>query len=237
MAQQANTSLENLDKDTDKIPTLMIGEALAALIKPYTTLFSPEYLSSIQENVAAGGRWDDADIDSHLKKTVLKDDLTSTVLLDANTILENALYNKFDQGDYALHIPIPLVYEKYICSPTPPPPYPQKYLEGRYENFYFGKSAFDVESTKDISIYPGTWKNINNWSSLGAYNYTTQSQQDDIAIDYTERSVGASYGIASRQVEASRGYNTSLVPSDINFYNARKCGDSQPVEDFVAKYW
>ena len=97
MAQQANVSLDNLDQDTDKIPTLMIGEALKALIKPYTSLFSPEYLSSIQENVAAGGRWDDADIDSHIKKTILKDDLTSTVLLDANTVLEKTLYNTLDQ--------------------------------------------------------------------------------------------------------------------------------------------
>lgn|GEM_PF-4090678 len=94
---------------------------------------------------------------------MLKDNLTSPVLLDANTILEKALYAKLDTGNYALHIPIPLLYEEYQCFPTPPiipPGFQPIILKGRYENFYFGKSAFELTSTQDISIYPGTWKNI-----------------------------------------------------------------------------
>ncbi|MBP6910650.1 hypothetical protein KBC03_03540 [Patescibacteria group bacterium] len=72
---------------------------------------------------------------------------------------------------------------------------------------------------------------------MTAYDYTAaDNKQDDVAIDYTTRSVGASYGIASRQVEASRGYNTLLVPSDEEIYNARKCSKSQTLDDFVGKY-
>ncbi len=141
----------------------MIGQALSSLIQPYTSLFAPEFLTSISTNVAAGGRWQDADVDTHIKKTVLKDNITSQVMVDANTLLEKALYNKLNADNYSLHIPIPLVFEKYDCFPTPPivpPGFLPKKINGRYENFYFGKSAYDIKSTQDISIYPGTWKNI-----------------------------------------------------------------------------
>lgn len=149
--------------------------------------------------------------------------------------MEDALYTKLKTDNYALHIPIALVYEEYECTPLPPRPL--KRIKGRFENFYFGKSAFDISSTQDISIYPGTRKNISSRQSLTSYDYTTPAnQQDDIAIDYTARSIGSSYGIASRQVEASRGYNTLLVPSDEEHYNARKCSKSQSLDDFVGKY-
>ncbi len=98
-----------------------------------------------------------------MKKTILKDTLTSQVMLDANSILEKSLYEKAKTSNYSLHIPIPLVYEKYTCLPTPPivpPGFVPKFINGRYENFYFGKSAYDISSTQDISIYPGTYKNI-----------------------------------------------------------------------------
>gem|GEM_PF-5233713 len=64
----------------------------------------------------------------------------------------------------------------------------------------------------------------------------TQGGQDDINIDYTARTIGSSYGISSRQVESSRGYNTMLVPADQKFYDARKCKASQTIDDFVSKY-
>ena len=115
----------------------------------------------------------------------MKDNLTSAVLLDANTLLEKALYDKLNNENYDLHIPIPLVYEDYQCLPGP-----IKRIRGRYENFYFGKSAFDINSTQDISIYPGTWKNISSRQNLTSYNYTDPTnQQDDISLDYTTRSV------------------------------------------------
>lgn len=163
MAQDANADLNQVGNDSDRIPTLMIGQALSSLIQPYTSLFAPEFLTNISQNISAGGRWTDADVDSHLKKTVLKDNLTSQILLDANTLMEKALYNKLDTDNYSLHIPIPLVYEEYECFPTPPvipPGFLPKKIKGRFENFYFGRSAYDVKSTQDISIYPGTYKNI-----------------------------------------------------------------------------
>lgn len=55
-------------------------------------------------------------------------------------------------------------------------------------------------------------------------------------MDYTARSIGASYGISSRQVESSRGYNIELISKDIELYNARKCNDRQTLDDFVNKY-
>ncbi len=136
---------------------------MLSLVQPYTSLFAPEYLTNIDQNIIAGGRWNAANVDSHIKKTVVKDTLTSTALFDANSVLEKALYEKLQTGNYALHIPIPLIYEEYECVPVPPvlpPDFVPKKLVGRYENFYFGKSAFDVTSTNDISIYRGTWKNI-----------------------------------------------------------------------------
>lgn len=141
----------------------MMGNALLSLVQPYTSLFAPEYLNNIDQNIIAGGRWNAANVDSHIKKTVVKDTLTSTALLDANGVLEDALYKKLQTENYALHIPIPLIYEEYACVPVPPvlpPDFVPKKLVGRYENFYYGKSAFDVNSTNDISIYRGTWKNI-----------------------------------------------------------------------------
>ena len=72
---------------------------------------------------------------------------------------------------------------------------------------------------------------------MTSYNYATQSEQDDIPVDYTARSVGASYGIASRQVEASRGYNTALISNDLAYFDSRKCNKNETLEDFVNKYW
>lgn len=98
-----------------------------------------------------------------MKKTSLKDNLNSPILFDTNKLLEDKLYNTLKEGKYALHIPIPLVYEKYDCLPIPAVPpvgFLPKKLNGRFENFYFGKSAYDINSTQDISIYPGTWRNI-----------------------------------------------------------------------------
>ncbi|MBP6910651.1 hypothetical protein KBC03_03545 [Patescibacteria group bacterium] len=99
----------------------MIGQALSSLIKSYTDIFAPEFLTNISSNISAGGRRTDADVDGHLKKTVLKDNLTSPVLLDANTLMEKALYDKLKTENYALHIPITLLYEEYDCKPLPPP--------------------------------------------------------------------------------------------------------------------
>lgn len=119
MAQDANTDLNAVGNDSNRIPTLMIGQSLSSLIQPYTNLFAPEFLTNISTNIAAGGRWKDEDVDSHIKKTVLKDNITTAVLLDANTVLENSLYNKLKDDKYALRIPIPLVYEDYQCLPGP----------------------------------------------------------------------------------------------------------------------
>lgn len=200
--------MQAVDSETTKVPTLMLDESIGSLALPYTELFSPEFLSTIYANVAAGGRRNENDVDNHMKKAALKDAMTSSLFYGANSILEKTLFNKLKNDNYALHIPIPLVYERYDCflpsdPSTPGVPFMPKKLNGRYENFYFGKSAYDVSSTNDISIYPGTRKNISSRQNLTAYDYS-QSQQDDIPLDYTARSVGASYGIASRQVEASR---------------------------------
>jgi len=51
MAQNASTDLNNIGNDSNRIPTLMIGQALASLIQPYTNLFAPEFLTSISTNV------------------------------------------------------------------------------------------------------------------------------------------------------------------------------------------
>ena len=163
MVKDAKDDLGELSEDSEKIPTLMLGESISSLTQPYTSLYAPEYLTNVIANAAAGGRWDEDAVDSHVKKTSLKDNLTSTILLDANTLLQDKLYNTLKDGKYSLHIPIPLVYEKYDCFPVPPivpPGFLPKKLNGRFENFYFGKSAYDISSTQDITIYPGTWKNI-----------------------------------------------------------------------------
>ena len=52
-AKNANTDLNKIGNDSDRIPTLMIGQALSSLIQPYTSLFAPEFLTSISTNISA----------------------------------------------------------------------------------------------------------------------------------------------------------------------------------------
>lgn len=53
MTKNASKDLNEIGDDSDKIPTLMIGQALSSLIKPYTDLFAPEFLTNISSNISA----------------------------------------------------------------------------------------------------------------------------------------------------------------------------------------
>jgi hypothetical protein len=82
-------------------------------------MISPKALADMRDAVLAGGRRTLKELDSHMTKIQLNDDLLvrtsntalNPVLVDYNTILSQALVQKVQQNNYALHIPILTSYE------------------------------------------------------------------------------------------------------------------------------
>ncbi|HMT27102.1 MAG TPA: hypothetical protein PKD96_02250, partial [Candidatus Absconditabacterales bacterium] len=212
-------------------PTLFLKKMVSELVKPYSENFGTLSLSRARDNILAGGRY--KQFDSHLEKIVSKDALLlgnfgaeqdfTQPLTEISMKLEKALDDKIQQEKYFMKIPILTIYEKYknrvqgsnfiACT------FGELLLEGRYENFYFGKRASDVNSVQDLSIYRGSYKNFSSLDVLTGEDIISGS---DVQTDSSLWSVGASYGLNDRQIEAHKGYNFDKSKDDIAVYNSRQ---------------
>ena len=165
----AATSLSQMSGD--KTPTLLLNKSIAELTKTYDGLFSTKLLTKIQDNVEAAarryqqdlsGKWED-DINSHQEKIVQRDnwivgDLPLAIQL--NNALESGLNQKIVNEKYAMKYPMFIQYEvvdfQLLIDKT----------QGIYQNFYFGKTGSSITDLNDLSIYRGTYQNLNTLSGV-----------------------------------------------------------------------
>lgn len=119
-----NTILERLDPEALKktlvdsgekpITTLVLEKEMLADFQPNYTMFGNDYLSALQENVLAGGRYQLEDVDTSLEKMEIRDRVSKQFIKDMNTVMEDAVYKQIDVKDYPLKYPLPFRYSKRI---------------------------------------------------------------------------------------------------------------------------
>lgn len=182
----------------NKTPTLVLNKSISELTKTYDGLLSTKLLTKIQDNIKAAarryakdlsGNWM-TNVSSHYEKIVQRDNRTigaQPLLIQMNNGLESGLNQKIATEKYAMKIPISIAFENVTYESL------IHTIYTHYQNFYFGQNANTVTNLNDISIYRGTFQNLN---SLTGTTVTTP-----------EQSVWWSYHIFSQQIEANRGYN------------------------------
>ena len=219
--------------DIHGIPAFTLKPTVDAFLKSYTDVYGPNYMSRMKDNLMAGGRRQLGDIDFQARMIALRDDLvlrnlnkddqTKNILQDFNDTLFDSLNQQIDSGHYAMHIVIPTNYTEYTnkllnssyhllnfnCTND-------RYNVYQYESYYFGRNANLITGAMDTSIYRGRYQNFTSTDDLTDFDYTAQYKNAGIA-NPALRSVGASYGIADKQIEANRGYdngNSDLISAD-----------------------
>ncbi|MDR2416444.1 MAG: hypothetical protein LBD75_07825 [Candidatus Peribacteria bacterium] len=248
------SQIATMESSTDKgVSTKVVEKSIKdSFLLDYPKIYSTKNAVTLRDNVMAGGRWltgyqdeDGAQLitrtDSSIDKINLKDivnggnESVQGALLSFNTALEKAVDKKIEEEKYDMDIVLPVSYattqaEKVggckrvlgikICKNKT-----NKYLESKYEVFYFGKSANLISSAQELSIYRGSYRNL---STLSGINYTTLQSGSNPAKDtqdkttLSNKSIGASYDIFSTQVEANRGYNLLNTQDEYNNYEKNK---------------
>jgi hypothetical protein len=99
----------------------------------------------------------------------------SPIMIDFNTIMEDALDQKIRDEQYAMMVPLLVRYEehesnidtslvKLRCGPIDIPTWRDNdrwgTLNHMYENFYWGTNAEHITSTEQLSIYRGHYLNL-----------------------------------------------------------------------------
>ncbi|MEF2175404.1 MAG: hypothetical protein V3575_02935, partial [Candidatus Absconditabacteria bacterium] len=223
---------ENIEKNSYQLmPTLTIKQSLETLAIDYEGLFGEDLLTRMRDNILSTGRWDESQLDYHIKYSTIKDNLATYILTEYNKILEKTIDSKVQTDKIYMKLPVFSSYELHqlnSCALMIP--------KERYENFYFGKNLKDINSAQDFSIYRGHYLNIDSIDQLSGYNYNT-ANLDNSGVDLTKKSVGGSYGIMSRQVEGNRGYNTMVAQSDADRFNSSRCSNKETVENWSSRYY
>ena len=143
----------------------------------------------MRDNVLAGGRWTIQDIDNHsdmmeqLDALYVSSNGSNSVLMQYNKTLQDALVQEVKEQDFAMHVPLLVHYEDKRNQILPVAQnidcwQPWYYLKGEYENFYFGKNAWDVTSVEDLSYYRGFFQNFDTVDQLRNYDYTQSGDLD-----------------------------------------------------------
>lgn len=223
---------QNMEKDSYKLmPTLTIKQSLETLAIDYQWLFGEDLLTRMRDNVLATWRWDETQLDYHVKYSSIKDNLSTYVITEYNKILEKTIDAKIQSEKMYMKLPVFSSYELHELNSCA-----QMIPMERYENFYFWKNAKDIKSAHDFSIFRWHYLNIDSIDQLSWYNYNI-SKLDDSSVDLTKKSVGGSYGIMSRQVEANRWFNTMLAQSDADVFNDSRCSNKETVENWSSRYY
>jgi len=105
------------------VPTLINAKQIENNFRPVFALFGDEYLSTMENNLAAGARYNLDEIDSTLEKIQIKDQIAIQYIKDMNTLMEQSLDEKIQQEQYMLKYPLPTWYEHresadlFECAP------------------------------------------------------------------------------------------------------------------------
>jgi len=147
------------------IPTLSLESSLKSFVKNYTDLFWSEYISEMDKNLQATGRYSWDNTVSTLTSTDSKDELSVAYINKVNKFLEQELDKQIDSQQYYMYYPL---MTWYVETPT------NIYYEwgnsscdwNRYEAFFFWKNASDINSLSETNIYRWTFGNIKNVDDL-----------------------------------------------------------------------
>lgn len=155
------------------IPYKLLQSSIRNFMVPYRQLLGNTVLQTMRDNVLAPARWGIQDIDTHSDKVSLLDSLivsgedSNALLVDYNTVLQDRVVQELQENKYAMHIPLLVSYRNMRnqvvneqnnlnCRKD------RYYLDGEYENFYYGKNARDVQSVQDLSWYRGNFVNYDS---------------------------------------------------------------------------
>lgn len=210
-------------------PSLLLEKVITSLSKSYIDMFSPAYIETITNNILLGWRWNEEDIDTHIQKTIINDEIAPLILKDFNAKLQDALDKYLLDNQY---IASDLLYVSSFGEPLDTCDFSD--VTWKYENFYFWKSAEQINNAKEYSIYRWTYLNLTGASQISAL---TGLQVDDPIFDQSLSSVGASLGIFQRQIEANRGYNYSLADADSQLFQNMRCDRRETMDQWVQRFW
>lgn len=229
-------SIESQDFHTTKINEQQIKDWYLA---DYNDLFSQLTLTTKRENVFAWWRWIkqydgdsnsslEMDVDSSALMIQLKDSLylwnddLVWVIENLNDLLEKMVDDKIKKERYDMDIVVPVEYKKTTWKRAYRRCYP---FVSRWENFYFWKSARDVDSVEDFSIYRWTFRNLTGldnlsytWLLLWKNPAKTEKEKTDLKL----KSIGASYDIFSQQGEWNRWFMMLKLEEDLDTYDENK---------------
>lgn len=235
------------------VPTLFLQQVMDGYLKDYYELYSEEYHTSVNNLVEPSGRyinsWDKIGINSHIWKTYQHDELAKTIILNLNDHLESVVDNYIDEQKPYMTMPVATKKLGYRSRPSRNGSKSQNMiLEDVFDVSYFGSDPWTSESIQDIMLFRGTFLNIRDVSKLSGYNYVRVSPMiwaDGSAPQL--RSIGASYGFQSREVEANRWYNVLLAQSDADYLDKLRLmtlvGDNEckpkdiTRDQYVQRYW
>ena len=239
------------DASDSPVPTLINAKQIENNFRPVFALFGDEYLSTMEDNLAAGGRYDLDTIDTTLEKIQIKDQIAIQYIKDMNTLLEQSLDEKIQQEQYMLKYPLPTWYEQresadlFECAPDSGAqldlrwdfgiwPSANRFMSERYENFYFGRYAWDVQQYDDLHVYRWDWYNADEAELLASS--IPVRQIEDIPFDFSQAAVWWSYGGFAQQTRSMRGTNFDLAPYDVELYDQFKCDEGDTIELWTKQY-
>lgn len=226
--------ISNLDESAWMTPTKVFTDVLNNFLVDYNELYSPEYLWDIREDLKATWRYSEASIDNHMTKIFFKDALAKEILIDYNLFLEWVLDNLVQEKELNVSIPILRTYGLEDMFPTcwvPP------FLIWDYENYYFWKFAWNLDTLNDISIYKWDYRNHENVSEVEWLN-SSQYSVDDVSIASDLKTMWSSRWLFTTQVYSSRWFNVfDNADSDWDDLQYKRCADDETAEDYAWRFW
>jgi len=236
------------------VPTLINAKQTENNFRDIFSIYGDEYLSAMEANLTAWGRYDIAKIDNSLDFIQLKDNVSISYLKDMNIMMEQALDAQIQKEQYMLKYPLPVFYEKRwtlwndICVA------PSAFLNNidpwwvpeilsdviplvkeRYENFYFGRYAWDVQEYNELSVFRWSYNNLENSAQVLSSTIDAR-EMDDIAYVPDQFAMWASYGQFAQQTLEMRWYDMNLTSTDLELREETKCDDDQSPEWRAMQY-
>ncbi len=235
------------------VPTLINAKQNENNFRELFSVYWDEYFSTLEDNLSAAWRYGMKTVDNTLEFIQLKDLVAMSYLKDINTILEHALDDKIQQEQYMLKEALPTWYEKrksddiLTCSPDwwseidlDLPwfwvnPVWSKFLNERYENFYFWKYAWDVQQYDDLHVYRGDWSNLDATTLINSP--IAVRSLEDIPFEWNKTTIWASFWWFAQQTRSMRWTNFDKWWKELELYNTFECEDDPREWSKYFRWW